>query len=164
MKTELSSSSSSATPPFIPLSAFVSAQTSIYHSQTSVPYLIASYLVGKPLWWALEQLGIAGEDGLLPTSSSKQSTKSWHGDYVLLNLVQNTAAQIITQQQNATTPADNLYTFDGFRTTFASCMDGSQQNMMAEIDAKVLLRYLERDKGVIVVTKDASLLFQLIPF
>ncbi|KAJ3524539.1 hypothetical protein NMY22_g10955 [Coprinellus aureogranulatus] len=40
-----------------PLSEFLSLKSSIY-ATSSLPVRVASYLVGKPLWWSLEQIGI----------------------------------------------------------------------------------------------------------
>ncbi|KAJ3991784.1 Snf7-domain-containing protein [Lentinula boryana] len=171
--TELSSpqtsSSSNALPTLVPLTTFLSLASSLYASRsksylTMIPNLFLSYVVAKPLWWALEQVGVVGEDSLASTVSSTFSSfgsapskvnTRWYGDYVLLDLVERAGEAIIESQRiKSAGPADALYTFDSFRKAFAECVVGSDTEdpvSMNELDMKVILRYLERDKGVVVV-------------
>nr|GAT60026.1 predicted protein [Mycena chlorophos] len=103
---------------------------------------ITAYVVGKPLWWALEQLGVVGED----TSSSSRDN-SWWGEYVFLSLVEQAADAVLAQQaENVGAPADALYSHEGFKKTFVPSM--------SEADMKILLRFLQRDRGAIVVDGD----------
>ncbi|KAF9075124.1 Snf7-domain-containing protein [Rhodocollybia butyracea] len=166
--TELLSSPSSSTslPTLLSLSTFLSLSSSLYASKsksylTVIPSLFLSYVVAKPLWWALEQVGVVGEDSLATSVSStfssfgsgaSKSDTRWYGDYVLLRLVERAAEAIIeTQEIKSTGPADALYSFDSFRREFAECLNLDETASMSESDMKVILRYLERDKGVVVV-------------
>ncbi|KAJ4487765.1 Snf7-domain-containing protein [Lentinula aciculospora] len=161
-----SSSSSYALPTLLPLTTFLSLTSSLYGSKprsylTVIPSLFLSYVVAKPLWWTLEQVGIVGEDSLASSVSSTFSSFAskadmrWYGDFVLLHLVERTGEAVIESQRTRSTgPADELYTFNSFRQEFAGCVVGSEsgdQLAMSELDMKVMLRYLERDKGVVVV-------------
>lgn len=115
-----------------------------------LPYRIASFVVGRPLWWALEQVGIVGGEGIL-TSNSQAKETVWWGDYVFLPLVERAAEAVMTLQAMRTTgPADALYTFEGFRRSFGSIFGESNQQM-TEMDARVLVKYLERERRVLVV-------------
>lgn len=95
--------------------------------------------MGKPLWWALEQLGIVSEEG-----SSSSTGKEWWGDYVFVELVEDAADRIIEAQDRS---GDVLYTLEGFKKTFG---------LGSDVDAKVVVKYLERDKRVVVVDKDVG--------
>ncbi|KAF9075127.1 hypothetical protein BDP27DRAFT_1415505 [Rhodocollybia butyracea] len=123
------------------LSTFLSLPSSLHATKsesylTVIPSLFLSYVVAKPLWWVLEQVGVVGEDSLAISVSStfssfgsgaSKSDTRWYG------------------------PADALYTFDSFRREFAECLNLDETASMGELDMKVILRYLERDKGVVVV-------------
>ncbi|KAF5365191.1 hypothetical protein D9758_005328 [Tetrapyrgos nigripes] len=170
--TELVTPSSSDLPPLYPISSFLSLPNSIYSSKSklsyvsAIPGLFLSYMVAKPLWWALEQVGVVGEDSIASSisstfSSSSRSSRadiSWFGDYVFLKLVEQTAEAIIEKQASkAVGPSDGLYTFDGFKKDFSDCLgpsqaadEGSDYALMSDVDMKVLLRYLERDKEAVV--------------
>ncbi|KAJ3934842.1 MAG: Snf7-domain-containing protein [Lentinula lateritia] len=171
--TELSSpppsSATAVLPTLLPLTTFISLATSLYSSKsrsylTVIPSFFLSYVVAKPLWWALEQVGVVGEDSLASSVSStfssfgsatSKTNTQWYGDYVLLHLVERAGNAILESQRLKNTgPSDALYTFDSFRTEFAECVIGSDSKdkmTMSELDMKVILRYLERDKGVVMV-------------
>jgi charged multivesicular body protein 7 len=139
----------------------MSRTTSLYASK-SLPIRIASFVVGKPLWWALEQAGIVGEEGVFGSSSRaiNQGT-SWYGDYVLLPLVE-AAGDAVIEVQAATsgTPADALYSWSSFSKAFSSAVieahADAARGRLQEDDMKVLLKYLERDRGVLVYDDDVS--------
>ncbi|KAK7036496.1 hypothetical protein VNI00_011693 [Paramarasmius palmivorus] len=160
-------------PAILPLATFLSTPNSLYASRsalsyvTAVPSFILSYAVGKPLWWALEQVGVVGEDSITSsitnTFSSSRSSNQTPADFVFLSLVEKTGRSIIERQRERAGmgPGDALYTFDSFRSEFGNCLprhrtgEGEENDSMSELDMKVVLRYLERDKGVVVVDKDA---------
>lgn len=157
----LETSKSSPSPTLFTVATFLSLPTSIYRtSATSIPSLVASYLVAKPLWWAMEQLGIAGEEGLLSSSTSRRSTTAWHGDYVLVHLVEKATDVILAKRRASSVLAtETLYTFEGFRKAFClSDDDTTVDAMLGELDAKMILRYLERDKGLVTVDNGVRIL------
>ncbi|KAH7929705.1 Snf7-domain-containing protein [Leucogyrophana mollusca] len=132
----------------VSLSQFLSATHSIYDPGW-LPYRVASYVVGKPLWWALEQLDIVRSEDAY---SEAEMWKKVEGDYVVLTLVEAAADALTAKRGVGMGPADNLYTFEGFRTEFAAQL--LPDVVLSELDTRVLLRYLERDRGVLVVDKD----------
>ncbi|KAH8116804.1 Snf7-domain-containing protein [Phellopilus nigrolimitatus] len=129
----------------IPLSDFLNSPTSVYDTG-SLAYKVASYVVGKPLWWALEQLSIVDSEHF---ESEMSLWKKVKGPHVILSNVEKTADAIVERlRQNATfSPADTLYSFDSFRREFAG-------HSLSETDLKVLIKFLNRDKKVIVSDKD----------
>ncbi|KAF6763991.1 hypothetical protein DFP72DRAFT_956150 [Ephemerocybe angulata] len=138
---------------FYPLAEFTSLKSSIY-STHSLPIRIASYVVGKPLWWALEQMGIVGEEGILGSSTRDHKGTAWHGDYVIIALAAKAAETIQEMQRDIVAgPADSLYSFESFRKTFGVSLDTSGAPL-SELDAKVLLKFMERDRGVLVYDND----------
>ncbi|CAA7271563.1 unnamed protein product [Cyclocybe aegerita] len=142
----------------LPLSEFMNAKTSIYDPGW-LPGRIAAFVVGKPLWWALEQMGIVGEEGLLgggaETRRDHQRDTGWWGDYALVPLLDAAGDEVVERQRAGMVSAgDALYTVDSFRTAFAGVVGEENAAPLRELDANVLLRYLERDKGVIVVDKE----------
>lgn len=50
-------------------------------------------------------------------------------------------------------PGTALYSLDTFREVFGSVVGGDVPSPLSETDAKVLLKYLERERGVAVVEK-----------
>lgn len=162
----------------LPLTTFISLPNSLYSSRsalsyaTAVPRFILAYGVAKPLWWALEQVGVVGEDSLASsisntlsfsrsqTSSSTSSSlqDSWFGDYVAIGLVEKASQSVLDKQrQKAFGLSDTLYSLDGFRREFALCIprrggktNGVENVIMSELDAQVLLKYLERDKEAVI--------------
>ncbi|KAJ2913218.1 hypothetical protein MD484_g7193, partial [Candolleomyces efflorescens] len=80
---------------------------------------------------------------------------AWHGDYVITSLVVKAAEAILeSQRERMGGPADRLYSFDSFRRTFATALGRSDGVAIEEQDAKVLLKFLERDRGVLVYDKE----------
>lgn len=69
----------------IPLSNFLASPQSIY-ATSSLPIRIATYVLGKPLWWALEQLNIVGESENPGPYDARW--KKARGDYVVLALLE----------------------------------------------------------------------------
>ncbi|PPQ63058.1 hypothetical protein CVT24_005913 [Panaeolus cyanescens] len=137
---------------------YLNAKTSIYDPGW-LPGRIASYVVGKPLWWALEQMGIVGEDGILggsgSTYRSQQTDRAWWGDYVFVALLEKAADRVMEiQDRRLAGPGEALYTVDTFREVFAQAVGGDVAGSLSDTDAKVLLKYLERERGVIVVEKE----------
>ena len=137
------------------MSEFMSVPTSILVPGW-LPYRIASFVVGKPLWWALEQIGIVDND-----SEDHQNSNSlqadWFGEYVFVELLEHAADAVLTlQETHATGPADALYIIEGFRKTFASIFSVSEQSALSETDAKVLIKFLEQERKAVVTDNEVS--------
>ncbi|KAH0827029.1 NADP-dependent oxidoreductase domain-containing protein [Lanmaoa asiatica] len=131
----------------VPLSQFLTSQQSVYDPGW-LPYRIASFLVGKPLWWAMEQLDIVRSEDAY---SEAEMWKRVEGEYVLLKLVER-AADTVDTSLGGLCLADRLYTVASFRKAFGSkVLPGVS---LSETDTRVLLRYLERDRRVLVQDKD----------
>jgi charged multivesicular body protein 7 len=138
------------------LDQFLSSKESVYNPGW-LGVRIVKYVVGKPLWWALESLGIVGDD-----EPTKEEDRRWWGDYVLMPLVEHAADSVQEKQRIQTSPgpSGSLYTFDAFRREFIGAL-GPYSDFMSEVDAKVLIRYLERDRRVVVVEKEVWAGFRL---
>lgn len=135
----------------LPLSQFLASQQSVYDPGW-LPYRIASFLVGKPLWWAMEQLDIVRPEDAY---SEAEMWKRVEGEYVLLKLVER-AADAVDASSGGLCLADRLYTVATFRKAFGSkVLPGIS---LSETDTRVLLRYLERDRRILVQDKDVCLL------
>jgi charged multivesicular body protein 7 len=143
----------------IPLSTFLSSAVSIYPSSASLSSLLASYLVIGPLKWTFDQLGITGEDGII--SSHPQKRIAWHGTYVMTALLEEAGDRILDKQTELLeSRADTLYTFESFRYAFADCLPqcvaDNEEAKMTGVDAKILIKYLERDKSAVIVQDDVG--------
>jgi charged multivesicular body protein 7 len=133
---------------YIPLSRFLNATQSIYDPGW-LPYRIASYVIGKPLWWALQQTGVVGSEDVI--ESDTQRWKRVKGDYVLRDLVESAAQGVLVQQRTKETGAfaDKLYTVGSFKRVFSGV--ALPDVVLSDLDMKVLLKHLERDMKVVVV-------------
>lgn len=131
------------------LSQFLASQQSVYDPGW-LPYRIASFVVGKPLWWAMEQLDIVRSED---SYTEAEMWKKIEGDYVMLGLVVQAADTLETLRDGTgLSPADNLYTFEDFRREFgAKVLPGV---VLSEIDTKVLIKFLERERRVVVQSDD----------
>ncbi|KAL4067921.1 Snf7-domain-containing protein [Scleroderma citrinum] len=127
----------------IPISQFLSSTASVYDPGW-LPYRIASFFIGKPLWWAMEQMD------LVKSEDSYNEAEIWkriEGDYVLLKLVER-AADVVDDFRGGMSLADSLHTEESFRNEFGSkVLPGVT---LSETDTKVLLKYLERDRRILV--------------
>ncbi|KAH8989182.1 Snf7-domain-containing protein [Lactarius hatsudake] len=132
----------------VPLQQFLSASQSIYDSGW-LPYRVAAFVVGKPLLWALQQLNVLGSDD----ESETERWKHTKGDYVLIGVLEHAADSVLASQRaRDVSLADTLYTFDSFRATFAaSALPGVT---LSDKDLRVLLKFLERDRRVIVTERE----------
>lgn len=141
----------------IPLSQFLSSTTSIYEPGW-LPYRIASFFIGKPLWWAMEQFDLVKSED---SYSEAEIWKRVEGDYVLLRLVER-AADVIDDSRGGMTLADSLHTVESFRNEFGSKV--LLGVTLSETDTKVLLKYLERDRRILVCDQDVCLLIICIKY
>lgn len=146
MKVELCSSKA-----LIPLPDFLSATRSIYDPGW-LPFRIARFVAGKPLWWALGQLGfVDSHNAAFGDSGTAERWKKVRGDYVAVSLLESAAERIVEKQRQKSTGqvADTLYNVESFRADFAGC--AFDDAALSALDVKVVLKYLERDKGMLVV-------------
>ena len=132
---------------YIPLNQFLTATQSIYDPGW-LPYRIANYVLGKPLWWALQQTGVVGSDDVI--ESDTQRWKRVKGDYVLRDLVESAAQGVLAHQRTkeAGAFADKLYTMESFKEFSGVALPDV---VLSDLDIKVLLKHLERDMKVVVV-------------
>jgi charged multivesicular body protein 7 len=122
------------------------------HDPGWLPYRLAAFVVGKPLQWALYQLN-------LNSSEDESDTERWNrikGDYVLVAVAGRAAdAVLASQRARGVSPADNLYSFDSFRTAFAaSTLPGVT---LSDKDLRILIKFLERDRRVVITDKEVRL-------
>lgn len=106
-------------------------------------------------------MGIVGEEGILGSLTGTAPDggggrrSNWWGDYVLISLVEKAATEVVERQarreMGSMTVA--LYTMEQFRRVFGGAAGGGDE-MLREMDAKILVKYLERDRGVLVVDKE----------
>jgi charged multivesicular body protein 7 len=138
---------------YFPLSQFMNATQSIYDPGW-LPYRIASFVVGKPLWWALQQLNIVNSDESY-SSGDAERWKKIKGDYVIVALLERVADAVLVKQEAKLELADSLYNFESFKRAYANVLSDIT---LSDLDLKALLKYLERDKRAIVRQGEASAL------
>ena len=66
----------------MPLKEFMTSTASIYYTE-SLARRVAGYMVGKPLWWAMEQLNLVSDEIERAPSWNKQV-----GDYVFIETLE----------------------------------------------------------------------------
>ena len=85
------------------------------------------------------------EDG---RSTNDTRSVTWSDEYVVLSLVETAADAVISRQRsNFRGPGDALYTIEGFRNEFALVLNSAE---LSKQDLDVLLKFLERDRRVLV--------------
>lgn len=91
--------------------------------------------------------------------SSDSLQVDWSGEYVFVELLeQATDAVLALQEARVTGPADALYTIEGFRKTFASIFSASEQPALSEMDTRILIKSLERERKAVVTDNEVSTL------
>jgi charged multivesicular body protein 7 len=86
------------------------------HDPGWLPYRAATFVVGKPLQWALHQLN-------RNSAEDESDTERWNRikeDYVLVGVVERAADVVLALQRARVSLADTLYSFDSFWVTFAT--------------------------------------------
>ena len=93
-----------------------------------------------------------GEDSLFTPGHKSQvsyDNKAWWGKYLIVSLVERAADSVIDKQHSkATSAADNLYSLEGFKIEFGTVLG---QDSLDDDDTRVILKFLERDRGAIVM-------------
>ncbi|KZT70129.1 hypothetical protein DAEQUDRAFT_668334 [Daedalea quercina L-15889] len=136
---------------YFPLPDFLNSTKSV-HDPGWLPYRIASFVVGKPLWWALKQLSIVGsDDNALGDISYGERWKRMKGDYVLMSFIERAADNVIARQRDkgALSLADSLHSMESFQREFGP--HALDDVVLSELDIRVLVRYLERDRKALVI-------------
>lgn len=141
---------------YFPLQHFLTSPHSIYDPGW-LPYRIASYVVGKPLWWALQQLSIVDSEHAGGHGGDAERWKKVKGDYVVLSLLEKAADIVLQRQQTKSglSLADSLYNLESFKKEFAH--DSVDGVTLSDADMRALLKYLERDKKAVNIDQDVSL-------
>ncbi|KAI0306317.1 hypothetical protein B0F90DRAFT_1862978 [Multifurca ochricompacta] len=124
------------------------ASQSIYDSGW-LPYRVASFVVGKPLLWALQQFNLVSSED----ESDSERWKRINGDYILLSVVERAADTVlVSQRARDASLSDALYSYDSFRATFAdSALPGVT---LSDNDLRVLIKFLERDRRAVITEKE----------
>ncbi|KAI0345138.1 hypothetical protein BDW22DRAFT_1001391 [Trametopsis cervina] len=137
---------------FFPLNQFRTSKQSIYDPGW-LPYRIASFMVGKPLWWALQQLSIVSSDEGGGSESDAERWRKVKGDYVVVSLMEQAAESILHKQQAKAglSLADSIYDYDSFKREFGTCAFGGLE--LSNLDIKILVKFLERDKQAVIVQR-----------
>ena len=133
----------------IPLDTFMALKTSIYYPG-SLAYRIASYVVGRPLWWALQQMNLVDGEEASTSGSSSNVWKDVRGPYIFVPILERVAEIVLERQKGADLSA-SLYSFESFKNKYGAVGAVLPDVALSETDLKVLLKYFIRDKGVIVV-------------
>ncbi|KAG8707597.1 hypothetical protein FRC08_000397 [Ceratobasidium sp. 394] len=143
--------SSPASAPLIPLARFLTLPYSIYVPESGLAYRVASTVVGRPLWWALQQAGLANGDDVVK--------ETW-GNFVILANLETAAKAILTAQRTkgAIGPSAALYSFASFREQFGSLALPYPGASLSETDVRVLVKHLERDRGCVVLDSQADVI------
>lgn len=77
-----------------------------------------------------------------------------------MDIVERAADNVLARQEGRTgvSLAESLYSFEGFKEEFGSvALPGVS---LSETDVKVLVKYLQRDKRVLIADKEVCLLFR----
>ncbi|KZS91062.1 hypothetical protein SISNIDRAFT_457037 [Sistotremastrum niveocremeum HHB9708] len=130
----------------------MNATQSIYHTP-SLAYKVASYVVGKPLWWAMEQLSIVGgEEATIKNDSSLWKKVS--GPYVSLDNLEAAADAVLEHWRNnrSSSLSDSLHNQETFTTLYSKI--ALPDVSLTSSDVKVLIKYLERDRQAIVTERE----------
>ncbi|EIW70984.1 hypothetical protein TREMEDRAFT_67523 [Tremella mesenterica DSM 1558] len=135
------------------LNHFLSSQAPLLQ-----PPSLSRRFIGTPLWWILNQLNPFNSGEM---ESEGSLWKRYKGDYVHLGLLQQVTSAFISyiRSHPPTTYTESLHSTKSFIVTFSViCIpktwkkipDGEAEDKLSDQDMKVLLKWLERDCGVLV--------------
>ena len=105
----------------------------------------------------MKQLSIVSADEtILGNISYAEKWKRVKGDYVIVSLLERAADSVIARQRSkgGLSLADTLYSMEGFREEFAA--HALDDVVLSQLDVRVLVRYLERDRKVVVTQGGVS--------
>ncbi|KAJ7650518.1 hypothetical protein FB45DRAFT_732022 [Roridomyces roridus] len=129
-----------------PKLAFLTQRKSIY-DPSPLTGRIAAYALST-FWWSLEQLGVAGEDGLNSTAQDHMDA-SWWGDYVVVPMVASAADALIAKHPHDHCLTSVLYSVDELKDQIYSVL-GAADGLLDD-DADILLKFLQRNRSAIVM-------------
>lgn len=90
-----------------------------------------------------------------------QRWKRAKGDYVVVSLLEQAADAVLRKQEDkagaSASLADTLYSFESFKKEFGACAFGEFE--LSALDIRVLVKFLERDKQVVVVQGEVCMTF-----
>lgn len=113
----------------IPAKEFADSRESIYHNPWSLNPL-------NLLGWGLRQLGVTG--GFNPKVAT--------GQFVVLQNLEDAGRELIKRTERKRGRVERIYS----RKQFAEFRDVLQPRQLSDRDMELLLRFLQRDKGVLV--------------
>lgn len=134
----------------ISLDRFLISQKSIY-DQGSILYRFASLAIGKPLWWALQQLNVFdGED----TQTHESEVSKWSGisgSYVLIQSVEKAMEIVLRHQRNnvGSTITDSLHDYVTFKDMYGKNGAVFPDVELSDIDLRILIKFLSRDRNLV---------------
>ncbi|CAO1621751.1 unnamed protein product [Sympodiomycopsis kandeliae] len=104
---------------------------------------VAGFVIGKPLWWALSQMGISGQG-----DEEEDEMREWQkvkGQWVVWANLEAVGEKVFKAHiaKGASSPLDCLYSLTSFKSLIA---DTNPE--LSETDIRVLLKYLSRDRKV----------------
>lgn len=137
----------------IPFGAFQNSQDSIYASPSLTSR--ATKALTTPLWWVLESLSLVDNTHVAPEPTIWTQIR---GRYVVVALLERAASVVVDKLRDRATssPADSLYDFYAFKKLFGGIGDVFEGVALSERDLRVLIKFLSRDQGVIVSSRDVS--------
>lgn len=149
----------------IPLNEFMNAKTSIY-DQGSIPYRLASFVIRKPVVWALQQLSVIDSDESAYSSGSATLWRKVGEEYVVMKNIERAAdslEQELRNRQRSGTVSETLFTMGSLKEMFGSESSGTSRAeklglevQLSDSDIAVLLKYLSRDRKVLAVDDGVS--------
>jgi charged multivesicular body protein 7 len=119
---------------FIPVKEYMEAKESIYHNPWSLNPL---HFLG----WGLRQLGVLGPAG----------GRIKNGQFIVLQNLEDTVKEFGRRTEDKRSQTERVWTRDAFESEFRGLLG---EKGLTESDFPILLRFLDRDKGLI--TQDSS--------
>lgn len=122
---------------YIPLRQFLETKESIYHNPWSLNPL---HLLG----WGLRQLGLFGPGNMSPSSQSR---------FIVLANLEEAAKVFAGRTAGRRGRTERVWSRHAFAEEFSNLLagvGGSTSTRLSSADFEILLRFLDRDKGVLV--------------
>ena len=100
-------------------------------------------------------MSIVGSDETYASTGEAERWKKIKGDYVILALLERAADAVLSKQEAKAgiDLAGSLYNFESFKSAFAGILPDVT---LSDLDLKVLLKFLVRDKRAVVRQGEVS--------